>query len=98
MVVLEAHSAERRRRGSRGCGPVGVLDVLSVKPIRSTKLTPILHQYLELGTSLIRFCCLKFVVLRSKCGRTRSSVCVYFLCKILTTIVTSQDLGASMMI
>lgn len=55
VVVLEAHSAERRRRGSSGRGPAGVLDVLPVKPAGSIKLTPILHQYLELGTSLIRF-------------------------------------------
>lgn len=54
VVVLETHSAEHRRRGSSGHGPVGVLDVLPVKPTGPTKLTPILHQYLKLGTSFIR--------------------------------------------
>lgn len=54
VAVLETHSAEHRCRGSSGRGPLGVLDVLPVKPTGSTKLTPILHQYLKLGTSLIR--------------------------------------------
>lgn len=99
VVVLETHSAEHRRRGSSGHGPVGVLDVLPVKPTGPTKLTPILHQYLKLGTSLIRISLYVHIYfLRSKCGSARSSVCVYFLYKILTKIVTSQDLGASTMI
>lgn len=35
--LLETHSAERRRRGSFGCGPTGVLDVLPVKHCGSLK-------------------------------------------------------------